>query len=89
MKLLWYYLAAVNLIALLAMALDKGFAKAGTRRIPEKVLFLFVILGGGVGGTLGMFAYRHKTKHWYFKVFFPTFAILQLAGVVYLLAQNL
>lgn len=89
MKLLWYYLAAVNLIALFAMALDKGLAKAGARRIPEKVLFLFVILGGGFGGTLGMLCYRHKTKHWYFKVFFPTLAILQLAGVVYLLAQNL
>jgi len=89
MKLLWYYLAAINLIALLAMALDKGFAKAEMRRIPEKGLFLLVILGGGLGGTFGMLCYRHKTKHWYFKVFFPTLAILQLAGVVYLLAQNL
>lgn len=89
MKLLWYYLAAINLIALLIMALDKGFAKAEMRRIPEKVLFLFAIIGGGVGGTLGMFLYRHKTKHWYFKVFFPTLAILQIAGAIYLFAQNL
>lgn len=34
---------------------------------------------GGLGGTLGMFLLRHKTRHWYFRVFFPLFLVLQLA----------
>ncbi|MBR6704025.1 MAG: DUF1294 domain-containing protein, partial [Lachnospiraceae bacterium] len=37
----------------------------------------------GLGGTLGMFLFRHKTKHWYFRVFFPLFLLLQAAAIVY------
>lgn len=53
-------------------------------RIPEKTLFLAVILGGGIGGTAGMFFFRHKTRHWYFRFFFPLLAVLQAAGLIYL-----
>ena len=36
-----------------------------------------------LGGTLGMFFFRHKTKHWYFRVFFPLFLLLQAGAIAY------
>ena len=41
-------------------------------------------MGGGIGGTAGMFFFRHKTRHWYFRFFFPLLAVLQAAGLIYL-----
>ena len=79
----WYIVAAMNIIAFILMGTDKVKAKLDKRRIPEKVLFLFAILFGAIGGTIGMYSFRHKTRHWYFAVFFPALAILQLALLVY------
>ena len=83
----WWYLGVVNMMLLFMMGADKALAKSNARRIPEKVLFTFAILGGAFGGTVGMSLFRHKTKHWYFKVFFPLLAVLDIAGVVYLLVK--
>ena len=81
---LWIAIIAMNLIAFVLMGVDKFKAKTGKRRIPEKTLFLFAILFGGLGGTFGMYSFRHKTKHWYFALFFPLLAVLQLAAIIYL-----
>ena len=43
------------------------------------------LLGGGPGGWLGMYAFRHKTKHWYFVVGMPLILLCQCAGAVYYL----
>ena len=78
-----YYLlvlmAVMSVFLFVMMALDKGKARRGTWRIPEKTLFVFALLGGAVGGTAGMFLFRHKTKHWYFRLLFPLLAAAQLA----------
>ena len=79
-----FYLLAVNVLAFALMGLDKLKARKGTRRIPEKVLFLFVILGGSVGGIIGMLLFRHKTRHWYFAVGFPAILVIQLVLAVLL-----
>ena len=42
----------------------------GKWRVPEKTLFLVTACFGGLGGVFGMKVFHHKTKHWYFKVFF-------------------
>ena len=42
------------------------------------------VLGGAIGGTLGMYAFRHKTRHWYFALGFPAAALLQIAACVLL-----
>ncbi len=81
------YLLAINLVAFTAMGLDKRKAVKHKWRIPEKRLFLYVILGGGVGGTLGMSMFRHKTKHWYFKVFFPLITILEYAAIIFVVIK--
>lgn len=77
-------LAVTNITAFTLMAADKKKAEGGKRRIPEKTLFLFTALFGGLGGTLGMIVMHHKTKHWYFAVFFPLMAIVQTAALIYL-----
>lgn len=74
-------LVLVNLFSFLLMRHDKQCAKKNKRRVPEKTLFLATALFGAFGGTLGMFIFRHKTKHWYFRVFFPLLLILQ-AGIL-------
>ena len=87
MEYLAYYLAAVNILLCALMGTDKLLAKMQKRRIPEKTLFLFTLLGGGIGGTLGMYVFHHKTRHWYFAVFFPLIAIAQIALCAWLVIK--
>ena len=72
-------LIVMNLLAFALMGIDKMKAKSGAWRIPEKTLFLVTALFGGLGGTLGMSFFRHKTKHWYFKLGFPALLVVQIA----------
>lgn len=71
-------LAVMNVLAFALMGIDKLKARRGAWRIPEKTLFLVTALFGGLGGTLGMRFFRHKTKHWYFKYGFPALLAVQL-----------
>ena len=81
-------LAALNLVSFLLMAHDKRRAKNHRRRVPEKILFLSAALFGAFGGTLGMYVFRHKTRHWYFRVFFPLLLLLQAALLGYLWSRG-
>ena len=56
----------MNIAGFAAMGIDKYKAKAHAWRIPEKTLFGLSLLGGSAGTWAGMYAFRHKTKHWYF-----------------------
>ncbi len=71
LNLIWVYLLAVNTLAFSLMGIDKRRAKRGAWRIAERTLFLPVVLFGSLGGTLGMFCFHHKTKHWYFSLWLP------------------
>ena len=75
-------LVVMNVVAFLLMSVDKQRAKRGAWRIPEKTLFLATGLFGGLGGTLGMFLLRHKTKHWYFRYGFPAMLAVQIVLLV-------
>ena len=81
--LLW--LCVMSLVSFLVMGSDKRRAKQGARRVPEARLFLLALLGGGVGGLLGMYAFRHKTRHLQFVIGFPLIAAAQILGALYLL----
>ncbi len=61
------------------MWIDKRKAKGHRRRVSEKVLFFFPLLGGSVGGLVGMYLFHHKTRHWYFRVGFPLIMAAQAA----------
>ena len=81
-------LLVLNLISFLLMGHDKQCARKNRRRVPEKTLFLLAVLFGALGGTLGMFVFRHKTKHWYFRVFFPLLLVLQAGILGYLWSRG-
>ena len=70
------------MITFLMMGYDKHEAKKGNWRVSEKTLFTLVVLGGSIGGILGMFTFRHKTKKWYFRFGFPIILILQILVVI-------
>ena len=74
------YLAAINLVTFFVYGIDKRKARKGQWRVPEKTLFLLPLLGGSLGGILGMKAFHHKTKHWYFRWGLPAILVLQLAA---------
>ena len=79
-----FALLLVNALAFFLMYIDKSNAKSGCWRIPERKLFLSVLLGGGVGGT-----FRHKTKHWYFRYGYPALAVLQIIIVLLLIFRKI
>lgn len=83
MKYFLIYLLIINFIGFFAMFLDKQKAKGGKWRIPEKTLFLLALIGGSLGTTIGMHAFHHKTKHWYFKFGMPLIFIIQLVLFFY------
>lgn len=72
----------MSFVSFAMMGIDKRRAIRNQWRIPESRLFLAAIFGGGVGGTIGMFLFRHKTKHWYFRLFFPLLAIVQAIVII-------
>ena len=76
--LLILILTVMSAVLFLMMGADKSRAKSHCRRIPEARLFLLALLGVAVGGTLGMWVFRHKTRHWYFAFGFPLLAAIQL-----------
>jgi uncharacterized membrane protein YsdA (DUF1294 family) len=82
------YLVLVNLTAFLMMGTDKRKAQTGKWRIPERTLFIPVLLGGSIGGMLGMRIFHHKTKHWKFKIGFPMIFLLQLTAVGCIIYYN-
>ena len=85
LRVISMYLLIINVIGLLVVKSDKQRAVNGEYRISEKSLFMAAILGGSIGTTAGMYEYRHKTKHWYFKLGMPFILFLQiLIGSVFL-----
>ncbi len=78
MKYFVLYLFIVNALGFLLMLIDKQKAKKGRWRIPERTLFLTAVIGGSVGSLLGMYTFRHKTKHLSFTLGMPAILIAQL-----------
>ena len=76
------YLLIINAVGFLLMLADKLFAKKHARRIPESTLMLSSVAGGSIGALVGMYLFRHKTKHKKFTVGVPLILILQLTAVI-------
>lgn len=77
----WFviYLLAVSVIGTVLCIHDKISAKKRKRRIPEKTLFLFAILGASGAMYLTMLLIRHKTRHPSFMIGFPCIIAAQIA----------
>ncbi len=83
------WLGLLSLLLFTVMGADKGRARRGKRRVPEKTLFLLALLGGAPGGTLGMRVFRHKTRHRSFAWGFPALALLQVGLLLWLLWKGM
>lgn len=73
------YIFLLSLVGFVLMGVDKWKAKRNRWRVPERTIFLIAGLGGAIGATLGMHAFHHKTRHWYFKFGLPALMMLQIA----------
>ena len=80
--LLLVYFVSVNLIGFAIMGIDKYKAKKRAFRIPEATLFIIAIIGGSIGSLLGMYAFRHKTRHRSFVYGMPFILLVQLALLI-------
>lgn len=73
------FFVLMNLLAIFIVFLDKERSKKeGMERVSEGLLFFLATFFGSLGVFFGMFAFRHKTRKWYF-----------LIGIPLLLLQNL
>ena len=76
------YLIGINILTFLIYGADKWKAKRDKWRIPEDTLIWLAIVGGSVGALLGMYLFRHKTKHRKFQIGIPVILLVQ-AGLLY------
>lgn len=77
------YLIVINLIGFFIMYIDKQKARKEQWRIPEKMIFLITLLGGGIGTIVGMYKFRHKTKKLKFTIGLPTILIFEIIMIIY------
>ena len=56
----------MSIVTILLYSIDKKRAIKNKWRIKEAVLLIFPWLMGGIGGFVGIYGIRHKSKHWYF-----------------------
>ena len=78
------YLLIINILGFCAMGIDKFKAIRGRWRIPENSLFMFTILGGGIGTIAGIYVFRHKTRKLKFTIGMPVIFILEVLLIIYL-----
>ena len=83
MRLLLYYLLAINLLAFVLYGIDKYKAQHNRWRIPEVVLLWLAVLGGSPAALVAMHLFHHKTLHKKFRYGVPTILLVQLVAAVY------
>ena len=84
MKYFLLYLLLINAAAFLLMLVDKLKARKNRWRIPERTLFGSALLGGSIGAILGMYTFRHKTRHLSFTLGMPAILIAQVALAIWI-----
>lgn len=84
MKYVLLYLFLVNAAGLLFMLADKHRARKKQWRIPEATLMGIAAMGGSIGALLGMYAFRHKTRHPKFFIGIPVLLVMQLCLAILL-----
>ncbi len=83
-KIFIIYIIVINLITFLVFGIDKLKAIKDKWRIPEATLFILSLAGGSVGGLLGMYTFRHKTKKPAFKFGIPAILIVQIVLIYFI-----
>ena len=84
-KMFFGYLLIINALSFLLMLADKRKAQKKLWRIPESTLLTAAAFGGSIGMLIGMYAWRHKTKHLKFTLGVPAILIAQIALACWIL----
>ena len=84
-----WYLIGINVLTFLLYGIDKWRAQRNRWRIPEDTLIWLAIVGGSIGALLGMYLFRHKTKHRKFTIGIPVILAIQLVLAYFLLPRLL
>ena len=77
-----YYFIAVSVIGALVCIYDKLAAPRGWKRVPERTLVFWALIGGGPGGYLTMLLIRHKTLHRSFMLGIPAIMVFQIVIII-------
>lgn len=77
MRILFYYILLINLYGVIVMYYDKSKSIKHQWRVPESRIFLISFILGSAGVFLGMYLFRHKTKHKKFTIGIPLIFIIQ------------
>ena len=76
------YFLAVSVIGAVVCIYDKLAAQRGWKRVPERTLFFWALVGGGPGVYLTMLLIRHKTLHRSFMLGIPAIMLLQIVILI-------
>lgn len=76
------YILFINAFGFISMWYDKRMAQTGSWRVKEGTLFGIALLGGSIGSLIGMYKFRHKTKHPSFVYGIPLIIILQILAII-------
>ena len=76
------YLFILNFITFIVFGLDKLKAKKHKWRIKVSTLLGLCFLGGSLGGLIGMYTFRHKTKKMQFVIGFPAILIIEIVCII-------
>jgi uncharacterized membrane protein YsdA (DUF1294 family) len=74
-------LLSANLITFTLFGIDKRRARMGLRRLSERMLLLWTLMGGTAGAFLGRHVFRHKTRKQPFSTWLWLIAAAQMAAI--------
>ena len=81
-KNLIIYLIIINIIAFLAMFIDKKKAEKDKWRIKESTLLILALAGGSIGAITGMYVFHHKTQKPRFYIGIPIIIVLHILLII-------
>lgn len=85
-QIIFGILIFLNIFAFIVMAIDKARSRrSNDRRISEGMMFFLSAAFASFGVYAGMFAFRHKTKKWYFLCGIPLLMLENIATAYFLL----
>ena len=84
-KIIIVYLLAINIVTLIAFAVDKIAAIEHRSRIRIVTLIALAFIGGSIGALIAMYVFHHKTKQDYFSVGVPLIMLMQAVVIFFLM----
>ena len=84
-KVIIVYLLAINIVTLIAFAVDKIAAIEHRSRIRIVTLLALAFIGGSIGALIAMYVFHHKTKQDYFSVGVPLIMLMQAVVIFFLM----